>query len=233
VPPRSLRKVEYKQLMMKRTFDVIVSGSGLLVLLPLLPVVALLIKLDSEGPVFFLQKRIGRRFRPFWIYKFRTMVHNAPSLGALLTCGEDPRITRVGRLLRRTKIDELPQLLNVLMGEMSLVGPRPEVQRYAEMFRQDFEEVLTVRPGITDPASLKYCNETTLLGSAVDPEAEYIRHVLPDKIKLAKEYIHHSSLRTDLFLILMSVVKMFVSNRLFRRNQSVAVSRSNLPGEMQ
>ncbi len=218
--------------MMKRSFDVIISCVGLLFLLPLLPIVALLIKLDSEGPIFFLQERIGRRFRPFRIYKFRTMVHNAPSLGALLTCGSDPRITRLGRLLRRTKIDELPQLLNVLKGEMSLVGPRPEVLRYAEMFRQDFEEVLTVRPGITDPASLKYCDETTLLGSKVDPEAEYIKHVLPDKIKLAKEYVHHSSFRTDLFLILMSIVKMLVSNRLFRRNQSVVVAHSDLPGEV-
>jgi lipopolysaccharide/colanic/teichoic acid biosynthesis glycosyltransferase len=217
---------------MKRSFDVIASAVGLLFLLPLLPVVALLIKLDSEGPVFFRQERIGRWFRPFRIYKFRTMVHNAPSLGALLTCGEDPRITRVGRLLRKTKIDELPQLLNVLKGEMSLVGPRPEVQRYAEMFRKDFEEVLTVRPGITDPASLKYCDETTLLGSAVDPEGEYLKHVLPDKIKLAKEYIHHSSLRVDLFLILRTILRMFVSDRLFWRNQSVVVARSDLPGEV-
>jgi lipopolysaccharide/colanic/teichoic acid biosynthesis glycosyltransferase len=200
---------------MKRSFDLIVSGVGLLFLLPLLPVVAALIKLESKGPVFFLQERIGRCFRPFRIYKFRTMVHNAPRLGALLTCGEDPRITRVGRLLRKTKIDELPQLLNVFKGDMSLVGPRPEVWRYVEMFRQDYEEVLTVRPGITDPASLKYRDETGLLGSAADPEGEYIKHILPDKLKLAKQYVRHSSLHTDLSLILKTIFRMFVSPRLF------------------
>jgi len=218
---------------MKRGFDLLVSALGLLFLLPLLLVVALLIKLDSKGAVFFRQERMGRRFRPFRIFKFRTMVHNAPSLGALLTCGEDPRITRVGRLLRKTKIDELPQLLNVLKGDMSLVGPRPEVRRYVDLFRKDYEEVLAVRPGITDPASLKYCDETDLLGFARDPEAEYIEHVLPDKLKLAKKYIHNSSFYADLSLILNTVFRMFVSNRPVRNYESVVVARADLPGRMQ
>jgi lipopolysaccharide/colanic/teichoic acid biosynthesis glycosyltransferase len=218
---------------MKRALDLIVSAVGLGFLLPLFAVVALLIKLDSKGPVFFLQERIGRRFRPFRIYKFRTMVENAPSLGALLTCGKDPRITRVGRLLRKTKIDELPQLLNVLKGDMSLVGPRPEVRRYVDLFREDYEEVLAVRPGITDPASLKYCDETDLLGSASDPEAEYIERVLPDKLKLAKKYIHNSSFYADLSVILNTVFRMFVSNRPLRNYQSVVVAPTDLPGRMQ
>jgi len=218
---------------MKRALDLIVSAVGLGLMLPLFAVVALLIKLDSKGPVFFLQERIGRRFRPFRIYKFRTMVENAPSLGALLTCGKDPRITRVGRLLRKTKIDELPQLLNVLKGDMSLVGPRPEVRRYVDLFRKDYEEVLAVRPGITDPASLKYCDETDLLGFASDPEAEYIKHVLPDKLKLAKKYIHNSSFYADLSLILNTVLRMFVSNRPLPNYQSVVVARSDRPEGMQ
>jgi lipopolysaccharide/colanic/teichoic acid biosynthesis glycosyltransferase len=215
---------------MKRCFDFMVSAVGLVFLLPVLGIVAVLIKLDSKGPVFFRQERMGRGFRPFWIYKFRTMVVNAPSLGALLTSGEDPRITRVGRLLRKTKVDELPQLFNVMMGDMSLVGPRPEVRRYAEMFRQDYEEVLTVRPGITDPASLKYCDESELLGSAADPEQEYVMHVLPDKIRLAKEYIHHGSFLSDLSLILKTIFKMFVFDRISGSNQSVVMARSDLPG---
>src|SRR6516225_1894346 len=145
---------------MKRLFDVLIASVGLLVLVPLLLVIALLIKLTSRGPVLFRQERMGRNFQPFWIYKFRTMVPDAARLGGPITAAEDPRVTVIGRLLRKTKVDELPQLFNVLRGDMSLVGPRPEVRRYVEMFHQDYEEILRARPGITDPASVKYRDES-------------------------------------------------------------------------
>ena len=137
---------------MKRLFDVVAAAIGLVILSPLMALVALLIKVDSPGPVFFRQHRVGKDFRPFQIYKFRTMVQKAPLRGGLITAGVDPRVTRVGNFLRQTKIDELPQLINVLKGDMSLVGPRPEVPQYVEMFRKDYEQILSVRPGITDLA---------------------------------------------------------------------------------
>jgi lipopolysaccharide/colanic/teichoic acid biosynthesis glycosyltransferase len=192
--------------MMKRTFDILVSAAGLVLLSPVLLVVALLIKADSAGPVFFLQERMGRRFRPFHIYKFRTMVPDAPRLGKLITVGEDPRITRVGRILRLTKIDELPQLLNVLKGDMSLVGPRPEVRHYVELFRPDYEEILQVPPGITDLASVHYRHESEILGRAENPEEQYIKEILPEKIRLAKEYLRQSSFCFDAGLIVQTLV---------------------------
>lgn len=193
---------------MKRTFDIVVSALGLLILSPLLLVVALLIKLTSRGPVLFRQERVGRHFRPFRIAKFRTMVVDAPKMGGQLTAGRDPRITTVGHLLRKTKLDELPQLWNVLVGEMSFVGPRPEVPRYVELFRDDYAEVLQVRPGITDLASLKYRDESTLLGQSDDPERLYVETILPDKIELGKEYIRASSLWFDMQLIVRTVLSM-------------------------
>lgn len=186
---------------MKRSFDFVAAAVGLIVLAPLMALVAVLIKLDSHGPVFFKQERMGKEFRPFLIYKFRTMVHNAPSRGSSITVGADGRITRVGRVLRKTKIDELPQLINVVKGEMSLVGPRPEVPKYVELFRQDYESILKVAPGITDLASVKYRDEAALLAGANNPEEEYIRRVLPDKIRLAKEYTSRSCFWYDLRLI--------------------------------
>jgi lipopolysaccharide/colanic/teichoic acid biosynthesis glycosyltransferase len=141
---------------MKRTFDIVAAALGVVILSPLLLMAAVLVKLSSPGPVFFQQERIGKGFRPFLIYKFRTMRPDAPATGMLITVGNDPRVTRIGRLLRKTKIDELPQLINVLKGDMSLVGPRPEVPKYVELFRADYDEILRVRPGITDLASLKY-----------------------------------------------------------------------------
>lgn len=194
--------------MSKRAFDIIVSLTGLILLSPLLLIAAILIKLTSSGPVLFKQQRMGRDFQPFEIKKFRTMVVDAPKLGAQITAGRDPRITRVGHLLRKTKIDELPQLFNVLKGEMSFVGPRPEVPRYVEMFRKDYEELLTIRPGITDIASLKYRHESDLLGNSPNPEATYTQEILPDKIALAKEYIQRSSVGFDLSLILKTVLRM-------------------------
>jgi lipopolysaccharide/colanic/teichoic acid biosynthesis glycosyltransferase len=151
---------------------------------------------------------MGKGFRPFFIYKFRTMVQDAPRRGGTLTLIFDPRITKVGRFLRATKIDELPQLINVLKGEMSIVGPRPEVRRYAELFRQDYEEILKVRPGITDLASLKYRDEVEVLGRAENVEREYLSRVLPDKIKLAKEYLGRTSFFFDLTLILRTILRL-------------------------
>jgi len=193
---------------MKRVFDIVVAFLGLSLLLPLLLLVAFLIKLDTPGPIFFRQERIGKRFRPFFIYKFRTMGHDAPQKGGLITIGADPRITRMGRILRKTKIDELPQLLNILKGEMSFVGPRPEVSRYVEMFRRDYEEILNVLPGITDIASLKYRDEAEVLRHAENPEEEYVRHILPDKIRLAKDYLRQSSLCFDLSLIFKTLLAL-------------------------
>jgi len=194
---------------MKRVFDVVVAFVGLSLLFPLLCLAALLIKLDSPGPTFFRQERLGKGFRPFFIYKFRTMVHDAPHKGRSITVGADPRITRVGRILRKTKLDELPQLFNVLKGDMSFVGPRPEVRQYVELFRRDYEEILQVRPGITDLASLIYRHEAEILGRTNHPEEEYVQSVLPDKIRLAKEYLKRSSLLFDVTLICKTLLKLF------------------------
>ncbi len=193
---------------MKRTFDVVVGVLGILLLLPFGVAVALLIKLDSRGPVFFRQERVGRGFRPFFIYKFRTMVEDAPRRGGLITVGEDPRITRVGWYLRKAKIDELPQLINVAKGEMSFVGPRPEVRQYVELFRKDYEEILKVRPGITDLASLKNRDEADVLGRSQDREEEYVNRILPEKIHLAKEHLRRSSFFLDLTLVFKTLLKL-------------------------
>ena len=195
--------------MSKQAFDIVVAFVGLLLLSPLLLLVALLITIDSRGPVFFRQERVGRDFRPFLIYKFRTMVQDASRKGGSITFGLDPRITRVGRLLRKTKIDELPQLINVLRGEMSFVGPRPEVWQYVELFRQDYEEILKVLPGITDLASLRYRHEAEILGRSENPEEEYVRRVLPEKIRLAKEYVRRSSLLFDVTIIFKTILTLF------------------------
>jgi lipopolysaccharide/colanic/teichoic acid biosynthesis glycosyltransferase len=194
---------------MKRILDIVVSSLALICLLPLMLLVAVLIKLDSTGPVFFRQQRMGRGFRPFLIYKFRTMTHTPQNTGALVTVERDARITRTGRFLRKSKIDELPQLFNVLKGEMTFVGPRPEVPSYVDLFRQDYEEILRVRPGITDLASIKYRDEASVLGQSPDPEAEYVNSVLPDKIRLAKEYIRCSSFVFDLRLMFKTLFKLF------------------------
>jgi lipopolysaccharide/colanic/teichoic acid biosynthesis glycosyltransferase len=190
-------------------FDIVLASLGLLCLAPLLLLVALLIKSDSTGPVFFRQERIGRGFRPFRIYKFRTMVHDAPRQGGPITFGADPRVTTVGRGLRKTKIDELPQLINVLQGQMSFVGPRPEVRPYVELFREDYEDILRVLPGITDLASLKYRHEAEILGNCENPEEAYVQHILPEKIKLAKEYVRQSSFLFDISVLLKTLRALF------------------------
>lgn len=191
----------------KRITDLVLSAVSLLLLAPLFPVVALLIKLDSKGPVLFRQERVGRGFRPFKVFKFRTMVTNGQRSDRLLTVEADPRVTRVGRLLRSTKIDEFPQLINVLKGDMSLVGPRPEVPKYVDLFRSDFERILRVRPGVTDPASFKYRNEESILARVEDPEREYVERILPDKLRLAEDYIRRSGFSYDLTILLRTFIE--------------------------
>jgi lipopolysaccharide/colanic/teichoic acid biosynthesis glycosyltransferase len=192
----------------KRVFDIVVSAVGAVVLFPLLIVTALLVKMDSPGPVLFKQERMGKGFRPFWIYKFRTMRKSPVESGPRITIGNDPRITRVGRFLRQTKIDELPQLINILKGEMSIVGPRPEVPQYVQLYQKEYREILTMRPGLTDLASLKYRDEAALLAKAENPEEEYVTRVLPDKIRLARDYLQHASFLFDLGLILKTIIQL-------------------------
>ncbi len=186
--------------MAKRCFDLVCAGLGLLALAPALALIALWIKLDSSGPVLFRQQRVGRHGKLFFIHKFRTM--KAGAQGSQLTVGADPRITAAGRLLRAAKLDELPQLWDVLRGAMSLVGPRPEVPAYVALYPEEMRRiVLSVRPGITDPASLQYRNEGALLAQAADPEREYIEVLMPAKLALSKRYVEQAGLLTDIRLI--------------------------------
>jgi lipopolysaccharide/colanic/teichoic acid biosynthesis glycosyltransferase len=183
----------------KRLFDVFLAAAALLLLSPLLLAVAVAVRLDSPGPVLFRQERIGRHGRPFRIHKFRTMCADAPARGLAVTVGADPRVTRVGRWLRHWRIDELPQLLDVLRGDMSLVGPRPEVPRYVAHYPAALRErVLSVRPGITDPASLDFIDEAALLAGAADPEGVYVREILPRKVARQAEYASRATLLSDL-----------------------------------
>lgn len=193
--------------MVKRLFDLLLSCIGLLLLAPLLLLIALLIKLDSPGPVMFRQERVGRFGKPFRIHKFRTMRHEPAGQGLQITVGADRRITRVGGFLRASKLDELPQLLDVWLGDMSLVGPRPEVPRYVSHYPAELrEKVLSVRPGITDIASIEYRDESAVLARAADPEHAYVHEVLPHKLALAARYVERSSLWLDVWLIWRTVV---------------------------
>ena len=186
--------------MSKRAFDLLGACLALLLLAPLMALVALWIKVDSPGPVFFRQHRVGRRGVPFMIHKFRTMRTGAEGLP--LTVGDDPRITRAGRFLRRTRLDELPQFIDVLQGTMSLVGPRPEVPRYVALYPPALRErALAVRPGLTDPASLHFIDEAALLAAAADPEREYVERILPVKLQRAAEYAENASLASDLVVL--------------------------------
>ena len=188
--------------MAKRCFDLLVAVAALLLLALPMVALALWIRLDSAGPVFFRQLRVGRHGVPFRIHKFRTMVADAPALGPPLTIGADPRITRAGAWLRRTRLDELPQLIDVLQGTMSLVGPRPEVPRYVALYPPALRErVLALRPGITDPSSLEFLDEAALLAAAADPEREYVERILPRKLQLAAAYAQRATLASDLRVI--------------------------------
>ena len=186
---------------MKRLFDIIASGIGLLLLCPLFLLIGIWIKLDSAGPIFYRQVRVGRNNKDFRIFKFRSMRTDADK-GSLVTIGgRDPRITRSGYFIRKFKIDELPQLINVFVGDMSIVGPRPEVRHYVNYWTPEQMHVLDVRPGITDPASIRYRNENELLSQAEDPEQYYIDVVMQEKIKLYLEYVEQHSFWYDIKLI--------------------------------
>lgn len=194
------------QLFLKRAMDIVISGGALLVIWPVLLLIALAIKIDDPGPVFYRQVRVGRGGKTFRIFKFRTMVVDADKKGLQITVGRDNRITRMGVLLRKTKLDELAQLINVFVGEMSFVGPRPEVPRYVDMYTPYQRQVLLVRPGITDYASIAYRNENDLLEGAEDPERMYIDVIMPDKIELNMKYLREISPLADIRLILSTIV---------------------------
>lgn len=188
--------------MVKRLFDLLVSALALVVLSPVLLAIALAVKVDSSGPVFFKQQRVGRFGRPILIHKFRTMVADAEARGMQITVGADPRVTSVGRILRRSKLDELPQLLDVFVGTMSLVGPRPEVPRYVACYPEDVRDiVLSVRPGITDRASIEFRHENEILGRAKDPHEAYVNEVLPVKLEYYCDYVRTQSFVGDLAII--------------------------------
>jgi len=186
---------------MKRTFDLMLSILTLIFLLPLFAVVGLVIKLETSGPIFYRQKRIGKQFKPFFILKFRTMIQDADKKGLHITTGGDVRVTRVGRILRKSKIDELPQIINILKGEMSFVGPRPEVEKYVSIYKKDYEYILSVKPGITDISSITFRDEESVLRDQANPEEYYKMILLPKKIEFAKAYIKKSSLIFDLVII--------------------------------
>ena len=192
--------------MSKRLFDWVMSSLGLLALGPLLLLIALAVKLGSPGPVFFRQERVGRFGQPFHIHKFRTMRHELVGHGLQITVGADPRITRIGRFLRSSKLDELPQLIDVWQGTMSLVGPRPEVPRYVAHYPAALrDKVLSVRPGITDIASIEYRDESAVLARAGDPEQAYIHEVLPHKLALSASYVDQASVWLDIKLICRTI----------------------------
>jgi len=195
--------------MLKRCFDLALTIPGLLLLLPVLLLVMVLIWLDDHGPIFFRQERIGYKGKTFRMWKFRTMVVNAEALGKQITVGADPRITRIGHFLRKCKLDEFPQLFNIITGEMSLVGPRPEVPRYVAMYSDTQRHVLDVMPGITDPASIKYRDENDILAATDDPEKVYIEQIMPEKIRINLDYVANASLATDLVVILNTLQKLF------------------------
>lgn len=193
------------QLALKRAMDIVISGGALAVLWPVLLLIAVAIKIDDPGPVFYRQVRVGRDGKEFRIFKFRTMVVDADKKGLQITVGRDNRITRMGRLLRKTKLDELAQLINVFVGEMSFVGPRPEVPKYVNLYTPYQRQVLLVRPGITDYASIAYRNENDMLEDAEDPEKMYIDVIMPDKIELNMKYLHEISPLADIRLIFSTI----------------------------
>lgn len=188
--------------MIKRLFDIIFSLFGLIVLSPILIVIAISIKLDSKGPIFFRQVRVGRYNHDFKIFKFRTMDVNADKLGLLTVGDKDPRVTKLGYFLRKFKFDEFPQLINVFISDMSFVGPRPEVRKYVNLYSKDDLKILNVRPGITDYASIEYRDEAEIIKRANDPESTYVNEIMPEKIKLNKLYIDKNNLLIDIKIIL-------------------------------
>lgn len=195
--------------MIKRLFDIVLSFTVLLVLLPVFVVIVVLIVLSDGFPVLYKQQRIGLNQKAFWLFKFRTMVKNADKLGKITIGKKDPRVTTIGHLLRKTKFDEFPQLLNILRGEMSIVGPRPEVEEYVNLYKVEQQKVLSVKPGLTDYASIEYSNESELLGASVNPHETYINVVMPAKLSLNLKYIEEKGIITDLKIIFRTMAKIW------------------------
>lgn len=194
---------------MIRFFDILLSGIGLIVLSPIFFILSIWIKLDSEGPVFYKQNRVGKDNVDFLLFKFRSMVTDADKTGLLITVGgRDPRVTKSGYFIRKYKLDELPQLINVFWGEMSLVGPRPEVRKYVELYNHEQQKVLTVKPGVTDYASIEYIDENKILGESEDPEKTYIEIILPEKIRHNMKYINNKSIKEYFKIILLTITKI-------------------------
>ena len=193
--------------MLKRIFDIILSLFGLIILLPFMLIIATLIKLDSKGSVFFKQIRVTKNEREFKIFKYRTMKVGSDKYSQI-TVGKDNRITKIGSFLRKYKLDEIPQLINVLIGDMSLVGPRPEVPKYIALYTEEQREILKVRAGITDYASIEFSNENDILANEVDPEKAYIEKIMPRKIELNKKYLSEISVMTDIKIILLTIRKI-------------------------
>lgn len=191
-----------------RFFDFILSLVGLVILAPIFIVLAVWIKIDSVGPVFYKQIRVGQNGKDFGLFKFRSMVVDADKKGLITVGGRDPRITRSGYFIRKYKLDELPQLINVLVGDMSLVGPRPEVRKYVELYDDEQNKVLSVKPGITDYASIEYMDENEILGKSTDPEKTYIEEIMPEKIKYNMKYIKNRSLIEYFKIIFLTVLKI-------------------------
>jgi lipopolysaccharide/colanic/teichoic acid biosynthesis glycosyltransferase len=185
---------------------------GISLFLPVGALIALIIKIEDGGPIFYIQERVGQGGRHFKMIKFRTMIRDADKIGSAITIGNDSRITRVGRWLRRFKLDEFPQLFNVLKGEMSFVGPRPEVPRYVGKYDDIERKVLNLIPGITDPASIIYRNENEILGKFGDPEKHYVEKIMPDKIRINLEYAKKANVRSDIFVILQTIGILFKKN---------------------
>jgi len=193
----------------KRLFDIFCALLGLILLSPVLLVIILLIKISSDGPIFFRQTRVGRYQQLFQIHKFRTMVVNAEAKGLKITVGNDPRITSIGHFLRKTKLDELPQLIDVLCGDMSLVGPRPEVPEYVKSYPNEVKQIVfSVRPGITDWASIKMIDENEILAKADNPQQAYVEQILPEKLGYAVQYVKTRSLKLDIYLICLTLSKI-------------------------
>ena len=196
--------------MLKRLFDLVISSLLLILLSPLFIVIALLIKSDSKGPVLFLQQRVGRKNRDFSIFKFRTMYVDSDKQGLITIGNRDARVTRTGYNLRRYKLDEIPQLINVMIGNMSLVGPRPEVRKYVSLYNNDQMQVLNVKPGITDYASIDYVNENELLSLATDPEKKYVEEIMQAKLQLNLKYIREQNFITDLKILFRTLQRIIV-----------------------
>ena len=193
--------------MLKRIFDITLSLFGLIILLPFMLIIAILIKIDSKGPVFFKQIRVTKNGKEFKIFKYRTMRVGSDKYSQI-TVGKDGRITKIGSFLRKYKLDEIPQLINVLIGDMSLVGPRPEVPKYVDFYTDEQKEILKVRAGITDYASIEFSDENDLLASEEEPEKAYIEKIMPKKIELNKKYLSEISILTDIKIILLTIKKI-------------------------